>query len=64
MEPHGGRSVYPGNPVNTMLPSQAGIQTEPVVQEQYPNVGPAMTAGLLAPFLDEEFGGAGRGSPQ
>ena len=64
MEPHGGRSVYPGNPVNTMLPSQTGIQAEPVVQEQYPAVGPVMVGGLLAPFLDEEFGGAGRGSPQ
>jgi len=64
MEQFGGKSVFPGKAVNTMLPSQAGIQTEPVVQEQYPNVGPALTSGLLAPFLDEEFGGAGRGSPQ
>jgi hypothetical protein len=64
MEAYGGKSVYPGKAVNTMLPSQAGIQTEPVVQEEYPNVAPAMVGGLLSPFLDEEFGGAGRGSPQ
>ena len=64
MEPYGGQSVFPGKPVNTMLPSQTGIQTEPVVQEKYPGVGPAMVGGLLSPFLDEEFGGAGRGSPQ
>ena len=64
MEQFGGKSVFPGKAVNTMLPSQTGIQTEPVVQEQYPSVGPALTSGLLAPFLDEEFGGAGRGSPQ
>ena len=64
MEPYGGKSVYPGKAVNTMLPSQTGIQTEPVVQEKYPGVGSTMVGGLLAPFLDEEFGGAGRGSPQ
>jgi hypothetical protein len=64
MEPYGGKSVYPGKAVNTMLPSQTGIQTEPVVQEKYPGVGSTMVGELLAPFLDEEFGGAGRGSPQ
>ena len=59
MEPHGGPSVYPGNALPEMMASQAGIQTEPVVQEKYPGVGPTMVGGLLAPFLDEEFGGMG-----